>query len=72
MNTTDPTRPDFAGPCPRCGGGVPNDTRRGEYPGALSRLDNRTYLCSDCGTAEAMFNFAHPGEPLPPFQHVDA
>lgn len=48
----------FEGPCPRCGGGVPNDTHKGEYPGALSRLDNETYICSDCGTNEA-FNGGH-------------
>ena len=52
--------------CSRCGGGIPNDVQRGEYPGALSRLDNETYICSDCGFAEAMFNFTHRGEPLPP------
>ena len=39
--------------CPRCGGGVPNDERKGEYPGALSRTDNQTEVCSDCGTMEA-------------------
>lgn len=40
--------------CPRCGGGIPNDAMRGEYPGALSRADNRTEVCSQCGTDEAM------------------
>lgn len=53
-------------PCPRCGGGIPNDERRGEYMGALSRLDNETEICSQCGQDEGMFNFAKPGEPLPP------
>ena len=36
--------------CPRC-----NNKYFG-YP-ALSRRDNKTYICSDCGTAEAMFDF---------------
>jgi len=40
--------------CPRCGGGIPNDLQRGAYPGALSRSDNSTYVCSDCGTDEAL------------------
>ncbi len=33
--------------CPKCGK---------EYHGspALSRVDNRTYICSDCGTREAL------------------
>lgn len=39
--------------CPRCGGGVPNDERRGQYPGALSRTDNLTEVCSQCGQMEA-------------------
>ena len=52
--------------CPRCGGGIPSDEKRGQYPGALSRLDNETWICSECGTDEAMFNWAHPGQTLPP------
>lgn len=33
--------------CPRCGN---------EYTGspALSRMDNQTYICPDCGTREAL------------------
>jgi hypothetical protein len=50
--------------CPRCGGGIPNDEHRGQYPGALSRCDNKTYICSKCGTAEAMEQLAL-GRPLP-------
>lgn len=45
--------PSFAGPCPRCGGAIPSEQHKGEYPGALSRYDNETYICSDCGTQEA-------------------
>lgn len=66
MNTTDPTRSDFAGPCPRCGKGVPSDDHAGDYPGALSRLDNKTYICSQCGSDEAMFQFASGSTSLPP------
>lgn len=40
--------------CPRCFGGIPNDLRRGQYPGALSRTDNKTYICSECGEMEAI------------------
>ena len=43
--------------CPRCGHGIPSDEHRGQYPGALSRLDNQTYVCSDCGTKEAMYQY---------------
>lgn len=34
--------------CPRCGNDI------GEFPGALSRVDNKTEICSDCGSREAI------------------
>ncbi len=40
--------------CPRCGGGIPDNEHRGEYPGALSRTDDRTEICSNCGNLEAI------------------
>ena len=40
--------------CPRCGSLVPNNVTPGEYPGALSRKDNDTEICSECGMLEAM------------------
>ena len=40
--------------CPRCGGFIPNNAQPGQYPGALSRRDNRTEICSDCGLLEAL------------------
>jgi ribosomal protein S27AE len=43
--------------CPRCGEGIPNNLQRGQYPGALSRTDNKTEICSDCGTQEALEDF---------------
>lgn len=43
--------------CPRCLGGIPNDTHRGLYVGALSRTDNKTMICSSCGTHEALEDF---------------
>lgn len=43
--------------CPRCGGGIPNDVYRGRYPGAISRVDNKTEICSECGGDEAMEQF---------------
>lgn len=42
--------------CPRCGGGIPNSQTPGAYPGALSRTDNTTEICSDCGVSEALEN----------------
>jgi DNA-directed RNA polymerase subunit RPC12/RpoP len=50
--------------CPRCGGGIPNNERRGEYPGALSRTDNDTYVCSQCGQDEAIETMMD-GAPMP-------
>jgi len=43
--------------CPRCGGDVPNSEFVGQYPGALSRTDNDTEVCSQCGTDEAIQAF---------------
>ena len=40
--------------CPRCDGFIPNDKDAGKYAGALSRLDNRTEVCSRCGEIEAL------------------
>lgn len=50
--------------CPRCGGGIPNNVNVGAYPGALSRTDNKTEICSECGTLEAMEDHFH-GSPAP-------
>lgn len=47
--------------CPRCGGFIPNDAMPGAYPGALSRTDNKTEVCSDCGTDEALEQFFGDG-----------
>lgn len=44
--------------CPRCKGYIPNDLNPGAYPGALSRLDNKTEICSDCGVEEAIMDFS--------------
>lgn len=40
--------------CPLCGRPIPNSEYAGQYPGALSRLDNKTEICSDCGVSEAL------------------
>jgi hypothetical protein len=40
--------------CPRCLGSIPNEAYKGQYPGALSRTDNSTEICSDCGSEEAL------------------
>lgn len=47
--------------CPRCGGGVPSDDNPGAYPGAVSRVDNETEICSACGTDEALTQFLNNG-----------
>lgn len=41
--------------CPRCG----EQTLRVDRPAmnALSRTDNKTYVCSDCGTSEGLEDF---------------
>lgn len=46
--------------CPRCERGIPNDEQRGAYSGAISRLDNRTEVCTSCGIEEAMIDFTTP------------
>jgi hypothetical protein len=53
--------------CPRCGGDVPNTEYKGQYLGALSRTDDLTEICSDCGTHEAL-DQALTDRPLKP-QH---
>jgi len=40
--------------CPRCLGYIPSNAFAGEYPGAISRIDNKTEICSDCGTEESI------------------
>ena len=38
--------------CPRC------DKEMKEYP-ALSRRDNKTDICGDCGTVEGLEDYTH-------------
>jgi DNA-directed RNA polymerase subunit RPC12/RpoP len=40
--------------CPRC---KQKKLHPEKVMNALSRRDNKTYICSDCGTAEAMFDY---------------
>jgi hypothetical protein len=47
--------------CPRCGGMTPNNETPGAYEGAVSRYDNATEICSNCGSAEAVKQFAVGG-----------
>lgn len=43
--------------CPRCQESfIPNNLNPGGFPGALSRVDNETYICSLCGEDEAIGN----------------
>ena len=43
--------------CPTCSGYIPNNETPGLYSGAISRLDNKTEICSACGTIEALRDF---------------
>lgn len=43
--------------CPICNGPIPNAMDEGKYCGALSRRDNKTEICSDCGVMEAIQDF---------------
>jgi hypothetical protein len=44
-------------PCPTCDGQIPNNETPGAYSGAISRKDNKTEICSACGTKEALADF---------------
>ena len=55
-NTYTQTHDKFA-LCPRCQGFIPNNDTPGAYPGAISRLDNKTEICSECGSIEAMLDW---------------
>ena len=63
MTVLDPERNDNPeatyGICPRCG----ENTLRTDRPvlNALSRTDNKTYVCNGCGTSEALEDFASQG-----------
>lgn len=39
--------------CPTCDGYIPSNEHIGAYPGAISRRDNKTEICSACGVKEA-------------------
>jgi len=43
--------------CPICNGWIPNNDTPGKYPGALSRRDNETEICSECGVIEAIEDY---------------
>jgi hypothetical protein len=43
--------------CPTCSGYIPNNENIGAYAGAISRKDNKTEICSACGTKEALEDF---------------
>ncbi len=46
--------------CPICDGQMPNEGKwsADNNEGALSRYDNETYVCSNCGVAEAFVSLA--------------
>jgi hypothetical protein len=50
MSAREPKR------CPRCAGWIPTNENPGAHPGALSRVDNETEICSKCGTEEAILD----------------
>ena len=43
--------------CPTCDGYIPNNEHVGKFMGAISREDNTTEICSECGTREALESF---------------
>jgi len=45
-------------PCPRCGD---NPLHPVKAFNALSRVDNKTMVCSPCGMAEAIIDYLAPG-----------
>jgi hypothetical protein len=47
---------------------VPNDAQPGAYPGALSRWDNMTEICSNCGAQEALTQLMYGRAALDPEQ----
>lgn len=48
--------------CPRCN---INDLEKPQVRNALSRRDNKTYICSPCGTEEAMFDLSRSETEVP-------
>lgn len=52
--------------CPRCKTDwIPNNEKPGKYPGAISRADNKTEICSACGEDEALKDYFEGGcEPV--------
>lgn len=44
--------------CPRCKGYIPHrEIHEYTHRGALSRVDNKTEICSDCGVEEAILQY---------------
>lgn len=33
---------------------------------ALSRVDNKSHVCQNCGRLEGMWQWQNPGKPVPP------
>jgi len=52
--------------CPRCKTDwIPCNEKPGAYPGAISRADNKTEICSACGEDEALKDYFDGGcEPV--------
>lgn len=40
--------------CPHCGEPIPSREHAGMYAGAISRIDNKTEICSACGSREGL------------------
>lgn len=43
--------------CPKCNEPIPSREDAGKYPGAISRIDNKTEICSECGVLESIDDF---------------
>lgn len=57
---SDDARFETTGKCPRCGADFILRF------GALSRYDNWSKVCADCGVLEAMAQWSHPSFSVPP------
>lgn len=62
-----------AQPCPRCGHGSYTPYEDRWEPGmpmmpALSRVDNETLICSDCGSEEALLDYQRVREGKEPIR----
>ena len=59
--------PNIIPKCPICGHYIPNDNNPGEHPGSISRVDNVTEICNQCGFNQAVEALKQMGIPAPQY-----